>query len=473
MKILFVKPKAKLDTINRLAQLIQLEPLELGYLAAAVSSFGEPRVLDLRLVKTPDISFEKTLRDFHPDVVGLSGYTHECEIVKDLARKTKSLYPNTKVIVGGHHATSLPKDYDIAEIDGIVRGEGCGPIRQIVEALNKGQGLDNIKYVMLTGDKFDEEEAKDLPEYPDMTNIIIPRRDLWNSEDYRCIWPTEFHPAWQTIFPAVSVVRTSFGCKMDCSFCVVHRLSRQRHLKRDPEKIAKEIAGLKTDYVYFCDDETFLDYKHAEEVALTLKKHNIKKRYFAWSRATTVNRYPHLFKLWREIGLDAVYMGFEATTDEELKKISKHSTVAANEKALAIVRELGIAAQINFLVDPGFTHEDFDRLLNYVKNMPPAQVTFTVLTPSPGSPAWIEEKDRYVIGASELHDCMHPLSHTALSIEEFFKRFSELNRMGGKKNPIRRSKRPIPIIDIIKIQWFARAYVRALKNAYKDYPDRN
>jgi radical SAM superfamily enzyme YgiQ (UPF0313 family) len=321
------------------------------------------------------------------------------------------------------------------------------------------------------GERFDEAAVALMPAYPDLAELPQPRRDLWDPTPYRCIWPSEQHPPWQTIFPRVALVRTSFGCRMECSFCVVPQLSGRRHMTRPPEMVAEEIAGLAQDHVYFCDDETFLDPQHARELAEAIAARGIHKRYFAWARSTTVNRWPELFRQWRAIGLDAVFLGFEAITDQELKDIAKHSTVAENERAHATLREMGIAVQAGFMVNAGFTRQDFERLRAYVRNMPPAQITFTVFTPSPGSSAWHEERRRYVCDPFELHDCMHPLTPTAVPLREFYQQFSSLVSAGSAKNPLRSPKTRFPFREIFKIIHAAGAYSRALRRAWKDFPE--
>lgn len=469
MKILLVKPKPRLKTILKLHPIIMLEPLELGYVAAAVPEGHEVRILDLRLSRWPDHAFAKALRTWRPDLIGLSGYTHESTKVKELARTVRRLLPQARVIVGGHHATVLPHDYNLDCFDAIVRGEGCAPFRAIVESAARGESFADIDNVMIPGPGFSEEAAATMPRYPDLATLPPPRRDLWDPRPYQCIWPSEKHPHWKPIFPQVALVRTSFGCLMDCSFCMVPSLSGRKHMTRPPEQVADELAGLPQEHIYFCDDETFLNEPHARRLAEVIRERGIKKRYFAWARSTTVNRRPELFRLWREIGLDCVFLGFEAIRDEALDQISKHSTVADNERAHAALREMGIAVQAGFMVNADFTREDFRALQDYMKRMPPAQITCTVFTPSPGSPAWHEERERYVCHPFDLHDCMHPLTPTALPLKEFFREFSRISKIGSSRNPLRANNARFPIREIFRIVLAAGGYARALKGAWRDY----
>lgn len=469
MRILLVKPDPVLETVRKVHGLIFLEPLELGYVAASVPQGHETRVLDLRLARNPGRDFQAEIKAFKPDMVGISGYTHEASKVKELARAVRRILPRALVVVGGHHATVLPGDCNLDCFDAIVRGEGCAPFHAIVEAAGAGRPLNGIENVLVPGRQFDEAAAAKLPLYPDLAGVPVPRRDLWDGRLYQCFWPTESHPDWQTLFPPVALVRSSFGCRMNCSFCVVPRLCGGKHMTRPPEAVAQEIASLEADHIYFCDDETFLNTSHAREVAEAIQARGIRKRYFAWARSTTVNRSPDLFRLWRRIGLDAVFLGFEAASDEDLRKISKHSTIAENERAHAALREMGIAVQAGFMVQPDYTRADFERLANYLKVLPPAQVTLTVFTPSPGSPAWEEQKGNFVADPIALHDCMHPLTPTAVPLREFYKLFASLVWLGAKKNPLRAGKNRVLPWDILRIWWAAGAYTRSLKRAWRDF----
>jgi hopanoid C-3 methylase len=470
MKVLLVKPSPRLETIRTVHGLIFLEPLELGYIAAAVPPGHDVRVLDLRLAKAPDRAFARELRAYRPDVVGLSGYTHEASQVIALSRTVRAVLPQATVVVGGHHATVLPATYNVESIDAIVRGEGCAPFRAVIEAKAAGRPLTGLPEVLVPGDAFDAAHADELPRYPNLDDVPNPRRDLWDPKAYHCVWFSEAHPDWKTIFPPVALVRSSFGCQMNCTFCVVPRLCGGRHMKRSPDRVAEEIAGLPVEHIYFCDDETFMDADHARALAEAIEARGVRKRYFAWARSTTVNRSPEVFRQWRRIGLDAVFLGFEAVTDEELRALSKHSTVADNARAHAALREMGIAVQAGFMVRPEFTRDDFARLRQTLRAMPPAQVTLTIYTPSPCSPAWYAERGQFVCDPHELHDCMHPLTRTALPLREFYREFASLVWAGGAKSPLRARRSLVPPWDLVRVWWAVARYSRALKRAYRDFP---
>jgi radical SAM superfamily enzyme YgiQ (UPF0313 family) len=468
LRILLVKPSPRLQTIRGLQAFQRLEPLALGYLAAAAPPGHDIRVLDLRLRRFPEASFRRTMRRFRPDLVGFTGYTHEVSAIRRLARLARLECPDARVVVGGHHATVAPADFDGSDVDAVVRGEGCAPFRALVDRLALGEELDDIPQVRIprTG-----RGAEELPRYPDPATLPTPRRDLWPAHSYRSVWLAEGSRPWQPLFPPVATVRTSYGCRMQCTFCVVPFLSAGRHLCRPVDQVADEIAALEAEHVYFVDDENFLDEEHAFALADALVARGVRKRYFAWTRATTVLRSPEILRRWREIGLDAAFLGFEFISDSALRVVRKGGTVAANERALDQLRALGVAVHAAFMLMPESTAEDFDRLRQYVRALPPVQCSFTVCTPSPGTPDYEALDGKLWVDAPhDLHDCMHPLTPTALPLREFSRRYAAQVAEGIARTPMRVEQRPIVPVDMVRALLAERTYVRGYERLFRDYP---
>lgn len=470
LRVLLVKPKPRLRAIAALHRFQLLEPIELGYLAASVPAAHDVRVLDLRFFRLAETAFKHALNDCRPDVVGITGYTHEASIVKALAASARTQLPHAKIIVGGHHATVAAADYDVPQIDAIVRGEGCAPFQHIVAAVASGDDLAGIDGVLVPGSITSEELAK-WPSFPDPADMPAPRHDLWNPLRYSSVWPTEKASLFQRLFPPASMVRTSFGCRMLCSFCIVPKLFNGKHHTRPVEAVADEIAALPTDHVYFCDDENFIDAEFAHELAEALEKRNVRKRYFAWTRATTVNRFPDLFRRWRRLGLDAAFLGFEFPTDEQLRASRKGSTVEQNANAHTALRSMGIAVHAAFMLLPEFDEADFERLRTYVAEMPPAQFSFTVCTPSPGTDDYEAIRPRlWTDSPFDLHDCMHPLTPTRLPLRRFSKLYAQQIHEASLKNPRRADRRPVHPFDLPRLIRAQSSYERAYETLYRDYP---
>ena len=471
LRILLVKPKPSLGPILGVLSFQLLEPIELGYLAAAVPREHEVKVLDLRLTRFEEREFARALRNFAPDLIGFTAYTHEASSTKRLARMATEKCPEATLVVGGPHATVAPEDYDLELFDAVVRGEGTQPFRAIVNSVANGDPIAATATVRVRGGAHLRACDDEWPTYPDPSILPVPRRDLWDPRPYRSVWLSEEIKPWGSIYPRVSLVRSSYGCKMKCTFCIVPHISRGEHMPRLSELVADEIASLPNDHVYFVDDENFIDPEHAASLADALERRGVRKRYFAWTRATTVNNHPQIFRRWREIGLDAVFIGFEFTTDRELKSVHKGGTAAGNEEAVAKLRAMGVAVHAGFLILPEWTEDDFSRLRTYVKSLPPMQCSFTVCSPSPGTPDYEAMRERiWIENPYDLYDCMHPLTPTSVPLKTFARLYAEQALEGIANVPLRAKRQPISPIDILRANLAGKRYGRGFREMYRDYP---
>jgi len=117
MNVLLIQPPS-CDPMTD--QVFMFEPLALEYLGAGLKLDGHKvRLLDARIEPDIDGVFDR----FRPDVVGLTGYTSHVNIIKTIARRLKERAPDTLVVVGGHHATVRPADFNEPCIDAVVIGD--------------------------------------------------------------------------------------------------------------------------------------------------------------------------------------------------------------------------------------------------------------------------------------------------------------------------------------------------------------
>jgi len=124
MKILLIQP-AKPEKALGGEEFAIYEPLALEYLAAGVAGEHDVRIIDMRI----DRDLDAHLREYRPDVVGITSYTVHVNTVKKLFQQIKTLNPDIVTAVGGHHATIMPMDFYTPFIDVIVMGEGVFPFR--------------------------------------------------------------------------------------------------------------------------------------------------------------------------------------------------------------------------------------------------------------------------------------------------------------------------------------------------------
>jgi len=473
VRILLVKPNPQLLVAKRLQEgFLHLEPLELEMVAGGVPPEHEVIIQDLSFEKDPMLGFQNKLKEFDPHIVGFTGYSSQSALVKDLASLTKKIDPKIVTVVGGIHATIIPADYALNGdgIDIIVRGEGGTVFGEIVRRYKNNEPLAFGDAVLSPkAADFAEKAAGPPPEFPPVDRIPRARRELVDRSRYFCVWTSSTEKKLDTIFPRTASMRTSTGCAYSCSFCVVHYLMRGKYLQRQPEDVVDEIAGVPEDHIYFVDDETFLNKNRLTTIANLLIEKGIKKKYISWARADTIVKYPDLFRLWKQVGLSVVYVGLEAMVGSRLDKYKKRTNVETNRKAVGLLREIGITLHASFMVDSDFSVEDFRLLEKEVMNVCPAEVSFTVFSPSPGTELWHQHKNDFIVDPYLYYDCMHTILPTKLDKQKFYAHFAKLSRIALSANPLRVNKVKVPFREIVKVIYLGTRYIFALRNIYKDY----
>jgi radical SAM superfamily enzyme YgiQ (UPF0313 family) len=119
--------------------------------------------------------------------------------------------------------------------------------------------------------------------------------------------------------------------------------------------------------------------------------------------------------MWKGCGQLAIFLGLEAVTDEGLNAVNKKNTAANNERALGILKDLGVGFTPNFIVDPAWDREDFARLREWISRTGAYNSGFSVLTPLPGTDLWADAKDRVTTDDWEMFDIIHAVLPTRRS----------------------------------------------------------
>jgi len=446
--------------------------LDLELVAAGIDLRHETRILDLTLSNAPLRKFEAVLRDFRPDVVGFGGYSNQAENVKELARLTKQLRPGTQVIVGGVHATIVADDYRLpGTIDLVVRGEGATAMRELVPLIEAQAPIPaSNRFLPTSSPNYATLAATPPPPLPEYDQLPWPRRDLTDHSRYFCVWAGAVGERVPTLFPRVATVRTSTGCPYRCAFCVVHHLANGKYLQRTPEDVVAEIAAIPENHIYFVDDEMFINAQRAEAIARLLLAKGIRKRYISWARSDTICRQADVLRLWKRAGLDVLYVGMESMEAANLQDYQKGYDPDTNRRAVGILRELDIILHAALMVNPDFEAEDFIKVRKTIDLVAPAEISFTVFSPPPGTPLWNEHKHRFICkNPYAFYDCMHTILPTRLPLNTFYRYFSLLYLFGFRRNPWRARRIKAPWRDLFRMFTAGARCGYALRTIYKEY----
>ncbi len=406
-------------------KVLLVEPLGLECVASAMELHDhDVRIVDLRLDR-PEKLFSH-LREFRPRAVGIScGFTTDVYSTLATAKRIREAFPALTIFVGGHHASLIPGDllFEGSPIDAVVIGEGEWTGLELADALERGDDPGGVTGVMTPANR--EQGFMVRSQIHDMEDLPLPARLL--TSRYRRYYHHGF------AVPS-ACVETSRGCPFDCNFCSIWVFYQRRARRFPAERIVEDLARVKAmgeNHVFFTDDIAFLQHDAYRELGEAIRDAGLQMHYSAETRADLVVKYEDLFDLWKEVGMNTIFLGVEKFDDDGLDSVRKRTKGGAdtNLRAIDILRSRGITPMTSLITDPAWTEEDFDRLERFVKKLGLPNPTFTVLTPLPGTELWESVKARVTTDDYSYFDVMHLVLPSTLAPERFYERFSRLYQL--------------------------------------------
>jgi len=370
------------------------EPLGLAYLAANLEKHNhDVSILDSIAL---DLSIKETVQrvsNENPDLIGLTILTPMYSAVKKTAILLKQALPKTKIILGGAHATALPKEtlLDISSVDYICIGEGENTIVNLANHLSQNKNISQVNGLayrkqnneIAFTDKQDFE--KNLDEFPP------PARHLLPMDRYQL---TISRVESAGYCPTMILAR---GCPFNCSFCS-HPFGRSfRH--HSVERILGELKDLIDNYqinqVNFEADTLTANKDFLVSLCRGLIKSGLNKK-IKWtceSRVDTVDK--ESLKAMKRAGCWEISYGVESGVKKLLNIVDKNITLKQIENIFKITKKTGIVIRGFFMLGlPSETIEESWQTINFAKKLDPLWAQFTVTIPYPGTPLFENLKNQ-------------------------------------------------------------------------------
>jgi len=455
MKILLIYPDT--DPLSIIPKgLINIEPLGLEYLAGALYDY-DVKILDMKITN----SWRKQIQKYHPNVVGITGTVIHTKRMLSVLKYIKEIYPEIYTVVGGPHASLMPDDFYQNQVDFLIQGQNSDSFKKLIDSIDSRKDLNNIEGLMIkNGDGW--MTAKPVRPICNLDHLPMPRRDL--TAQYR-------HKYCHLFWKPVALMVTSVGCPHACNFCPCPVLTDRKVLRRSPEFVLQDLRHIHEPYVYIGDDNLFFDSKHAMRIADQIEKMKIKKHYYVLSRVDSIIKHPELIEKWAQVGLKKVFLGLESPTDSEIKALNKKGTVSQNNQAIEILQANNVDPLGAFIINPSYTREDFNRILEYMDKMNIYYFEFTILTPFPGTKFYDDVNGDILSQDRQLFDLAHSLLPTNMPINKFYKEYSRLHRRAA--SPLR-AMRIRPTVSPFR-QWGylrrAPQFVNLILSARKAYKE--
>ena len=419
MRVLLVMPTPFENGRLGLENVVWLsEPVALTAVGTAIQDRHEVRVLDMRL--EGESALVDTLVAWRPDVVGTTSMTTDAYQAKAVLRTVRNILPDALTIVGGHHPTLSPEEFDLDYVDVICQGEGEHTLREVMERWSTQKANDDRTFEGVRGTRYrDANGARRVNAKREQTQSLddlpIPNRKLIEKYQGRYFF---------TAFRPMASIFTSRGCSFDCNFCAIWEFYERRTRFLSAKKIVDQMEACSEPFIFVLDDNFLTNKKRVVELCEEIEKRGLKKYWMTQGRTDFAADHPELMARLTKNGLMMLLSGFESNSDDNLAALRKRSSWEKNVKANEIMRKNGIISTGIFMVRPDWTKEQFDGMYEYVNSLEIGIPLFTILTPLPGTQLYRAYKDKLLTTDHRLFDLLHAVLPTRMPRADFYKEFS-------------------------------------------------
>src|ERR1700741_3853756 len=417
MKLLAVHPSCLMYSKIYL----RLEPLGLELVAAACREAGhDVRIIDLQAETQRD--YFRIIDQWQPDAVAYScNYLANVPEILDLAKATRAKLPKSLIVVGGHSASFTAQElleHGAGALDCVLKGEGEPGMVALLEAAESDRAsLHKVPGVVTL------EGEGPRPLFVHSLDDLMPARDLVRKRKRYFIGVLD---------PCASI-EFSRGCPWDCVFCSAWTFYGRSYRTKSPEVAVEEIGRIREPGIFLLDDVAFIQADHGMRIGELIAQKGIRKKYYLETRGDILLRNKEVFKFWRKLGLEYMFLGIEAINPKGLTQFRKRVSLSQNFEALEFARTLGVSVAINIIADPSWDREGFKVIREWCMEIPEI-VNISVNTPYPGTESWRTESRKLTTRDYRLFDIQHAVLPTDLPLEEFYRELVETQRVLSMKH---------------------------------------
>ncbi|MHA1670772.1 MAG: B12-binding domain-containing radical SAM protein [Promethearchaeota archaeon] len=418
--ILLINPKTTKSTeIN--AEYFREPNLGLLYLAAILEDHGIPvEILDLEqfyLLNDSELDYiiENKIQGY--SIFGLTTLTNNFSFTLQIIEKIRKLVPQSKIILGGPHASFLYED--ILNMDNLINyicvGEAEQSFPKLLSILMNETSIQDLTIAQfesllrnIKGIAFKNNVGKieftGTPDPIDINSLPLPARYKLAHEHYH--------------YRVASII-INRGCPNQCSFCSRQNLFKKPRIRSIQSILAeiRDIISLQNyTYINFYDNIN-INKAFFKDFCDMFLKYNINIPWGCELRVDSMTQEEAISL--KQAGCRLVATGIESASPEVLKQNFKYQNPEEVMKGLNYLKQVEIPVQAYFILGlPGETEKTFSQTIRFIKHLPfnvNDRINYFIATPYPGSRLWIE-RDEFGILIFEndfsKYDCEHVIFQT-------------------------------------------------------------
>jgi radical SAM superfamily enzyme YgiQ (UPF0313 family) len=318
---------------------------------------------------------EKQITDFNPDVVGITTMTSKFPMAMRVAEIAKTLNPDIRVVVGGHHASIFAERIvEDKRVDFAVFGEGELTFLELINRLcdpkpdfSRINGL-----IYKNGAGIAVNEPRQLLGNLDI--LPIADRDLIVNDG----------------FFSENNIMTSRGCPFNCSYCGAQVIWKRKVRRRSVPNVMREVRYLLgrsvSRSINFWDDSFTCDRGYTAHITEELQKID-GLNFSCITRLDLVDS--QILSQLKKAGCSQILFGVESGNDDILRRIDKKMNREFIKQKTGLVDAAGIPWLGFFIMGyPGETRHNILETLDFMKELNPAFAEINIFNPLPGTKIW-------------------------------------------------------------------------------------
>lgn len=386
MKLLLIYPPATQDVSRALPKNYDKEarshlpPLGLLYLASYIREQGHNvHVIDMRAEELVSKDILSILKDFQPNLIGISCVTTSFPSVLDLINTIKEC-EDIPIVLGGPSPTLYPKEtLQHKGIDYLICGCGQIPLGELCNQLEKGNPDSDILNCY-------------TPNRPPLDGAVLPKLvnpDNFPFPDRTALPISSYSIPFCPENPTTSMI-SSIGCCFKCKFCNCKN-SYPLQL-RSPENVIREMKqvqrlGIRS--IMFQDDLFTLNSKRVEKLCNLIIDQGLDLHWSIKSRVDCIK--PSLLDLMKEAGCFNVHFGIESGNNKTLIRMNKGVTTEQARSAVQAVKDVGLSVTGNFMLGyPGESKQDVQNTISFAEELQLNVSQFSITMDAPGTELYTE-----------------------------------------------------------------------------------
>lgn len=286
--------------------------------------------------------------EYQPDILGLSSYTSEADLLLAFARQCRERLPGVFIVMGGFHPTVFPDVIKDPVLDATFRGEAERVIAPFCASFERG--LNDLRIPGFYFKRGGQIIRNELAPLADLDANPFPDRSIYYDH-----------------YPALRNIQRRFfqfnrGCPYNCSYCqnnIMRRLFKQQKWIRirDPQSCIREVLEVKEkyglEYINLIDSMMNLDKAWLKEAGTLFRQHNIP--FLGTFRVDAADE--ETIKILADSGVPKINLSVECGNEEYRAKVFKRK--ASNAKILQVatwLRKYGVRYWVaNIVGNPGET----------------------------------------------------------------------------------------------------------------------